>query len=399
MIRYAAGASLAPALALALLATTTAGMAQAATSKAPALTAWVSHETDGGPDGYLTPIDTATNTPGAHIRVGSAPRNVVAAINGKTVYALVVGAEPQSPGSLIPISTATHTKGKPIKIAGGDPIADAITPDGKTIYITNAFSDTVTPVTVATGTAGKPIRVGAIPTELAITPDGKTVYVVNLPVNGTAGTVTPISTATNTPGKPIPVGAGPAAIVITPNGKTVYVSNEISDTVTPISTATNTAGKAIKVGQAPTPMVVTPNGKTLYVANEVSPTVTPISTATNTAGKAITLSSRKGYTNNALAIAPDGKTLYAGGFLATSSTSGYLIPVTTATGAVEKAITVASSPDAIAVTPNGATAYVVCAGVPIAGVPGGVTPVNTATDTALKTIDRGGFPTDILLAP
>jgi DNA-binding beta-propeller fold protein YncE len=152
----------------------------------PALTAWVSHETDGGPNGYVTPIDTATN----------------------------------------------------------------------------AASDTVTPVTVATGIAGKPIKVGSDPSELAITPDGKTVYVVNLPVNGTAGTVTPISTATNTPGKAIPVGAGPAAIVITPNGKTAYVGNAISNTVTPISTVTNTAGKAI------------------------------------------TVSSRKGYSNNALHQAP-----------------------------------------------------------------------------------------------
>jgi hypothetical protein len=49
------------------------------------------------------------------------------------------------------------------------------------------------------------------------------------------------------------------------------------------------------------------------VANEISPTVTPI----NTVGKATTVSTRKGYTNNALAIAPDGKTLYAGCFLAT----------------------------------------------------------------------------------
>jgi YVTN family beta-propeller protein len=395
MIRLGTGA--APAVALALLAATAAGPAQAATSTAPVLTAWVSHQTTGGPNGYVTPIDTATNTAGPHIGVGMAPRNMVASINGKTVYALVVGAEPQSPGSLIPISTATYKKGKPIKIVGGDPSADAITPNGKTIYIVNSFSNTVTPVTVATGTAGKPIKVGNDPEELAITPDGKTVYVVNLPVNGTAGTVTPISTATNTPGKPIPVGAGPAAIVITPNGRTAYISNAISNTVTPISTATNTPGKAIKAGQDPEPMVITPNGKTLYVADEISPTITPISPTTNTPGKAIKASSLTGYHNSTLAIAPDGKTLYVGGFLATSASSGYLIPVTTDTGAVGKAIKVAPYPVAIAVMPNGATAYVVCEGQ--VGVPGGVTPVDTATDAALKTIDRGGEPIDILLAP
>jgi DNA-binding beta-propeller fold protein YncE len=125
--------------------------------------------------------------------------------------------------------------------------------------------------------------------------------------------------------------------------------------------------------------------------------VTPISTATNTAGKAIKVSSLKGYSNNALAIVPDGKTLYVGGFLGTSASSGYLIPVTTATGAVGKVIKVASYPAAIGVTPNGATAYVVCQG--DADVPGGVVPVDTATATAGKTIDRGGEPIDILLTP
>jgi DNA-binding beta-propeller fold protein YncE len=132
-------------------------------------------------------------------------------------------------------------------------------------------------------------------------------------------------------------------------------------------------------------------------ANGTTGTVTPISTATNTAGKAITVSSLTGYENSALAIAPDGKTLYAGGFLATSNEPGYLVPVTTASGAVGKAIKVASDPVAIGVTPNGATAYVVCEG--LSGVPGGVVPVSTATDTALKTIDGGGSPIDILLAP
>lgn len=80
MIRRGIGA--APALALALLAATTAGTAQA-TVNAPALTGWVSHQTNGGPDGYVTPIDTATNTASPHVRVGPAPRNMVAAINGR----------------------------------------------------------------------------------------------------------------------------------------------------------------------------------------------------------------------------------------------------------------------------------------------------------------------------
>jgi len=66
--------------------------------------------------------------------------------------------------------------------------------------------------------------------------------------NEFSDSVTPIRTATNTAGTSITVGSFPAAIAITPNGKTAYVSNVASDTVSPINTGTNTAGTAIPVG-------------------------------------------------------------------------------------------------------------------------------------------------------
>jgi DNA-binding beta-propeller fold protein YncE len=52
----------------------------------------------------------------------------------------------------------------------------------------------VTPISTATKLRGRPIRVGSQPWYLAVTPNGKTVYVPN----ENSGTVTPI--ATNTPG-------------------------------------------------------------------------------------------------------------------------------------------------------------------------------------------------------
>ena len=73
---------------------------------------------------------------------------------------------------------------------------------------------------------------------------------------------------------------------------TAYVVNGSSGTVTPIRNATKTAGKAIKVGSLPDAIAITPDGKTVYVANggdamRTSDTVTPIDTATNKVGKAI----------------------------------------------------------------------------------------------------------------
>ena len=46
------------------------------------------------------------------------------------------------------ITTATNTAGTPITVAR-DPFAIAITPDGKTAYVANQVSGTVTPIAIA----------------------------------------------------------------------------------------------------------------------------------------------------------------------------------------------------------------------------------------------------------
>lgn len=114
---------------------------------------------------------------------------------------------------MTPISTVTNTALTPIAVFHG-PDAIAITPDGKTAYVTCvANGGAVLPIDTATNTVGQAIFGGAPrPDAIAITPDGKTAHVIS----GEARTVTPISTANSTALKPIKVGHDPAAIAITP---------------------------------------------------------------------------------------------------------------------------------------------------------------------------------------
>jgi hypothetical protein len=196
--------------------------------------------------GSIVPFSTATNTPGRPIRVYSGTRPYVVAIvfspGGKTAYVAAgsLGATPPTllnPATVTPINTATGTPGQPIRLSHGESDI-TITPDGKTLYV--AGPDTITPVSTATGTPGPPIRVGTGAGTMAITPDGKTLYVDS---DGPAGgAIVPISTATNRPGQPIPVAADD--IAITPDGKTLYAAARQG--VVPISTATNTPGKPIR---------------------------------------------------------------------------------------------------------------------------------------------------------
>ena len=89
-----------------------------------------------------------------------------------------------------------------------------------TVYVANIESGTVTPIRAATNKAGKAITVGGFPGYIAITPNGKTAYVSN------GSTVTAIRTATNTAFKTI-TWQTPGNIAITPDGKTAYVASGI----------------------------------------------------------------------------------------------------------------------------------------------------------------------------
>jgi DNA-binding beta-propeller fold protein YncE len=239
----------------------------------------------------IVPISTATNATGKPIRVYSGKRPFVAGIvfspGGKTAYVAVgsLGGTPSTllnPATITPISTATNTPGQPIRLRHGVS-GIAITPDGKTVYADSGGGDGrpgyVTAINTATSTPGTPIRVSTGARTMAITPDGKTLYVAG------SDTITPISTATSTPGTPIRVSTGADTMAITPDGKTLYVGSDgpFRGAVIPISTATNRAGQPIPV--AAEAIAITPDGKTLYAAARQG--VVPISTATNTPGKPI----------------------------------------------------------------------------------------------------------------
>ena len=99
--------------------------------------------------------------------------------DGKTAY--VVSACGCAP-VVTPVATATNTPGKPIKI-GGSPWAIAITPDGKTAYVLDNFSAVldpsggftqpparIVPVSTGTNTPGKPIKIGDFTEVIAIAP-------------------------------------------------------------------------------------------------------------------------------------------------------------------------------------------------------------------------------------
>jgi YVTN family beta-propeller protein/VCBS repeat-containing protein len=255
-------------------------------------------------DGLSTTAETITvpvspPTIVATVITGYGPAGIAVAPNGKTVYVSNF-----SSGTVTPIDTTTNTAGTPITVGVSGLEGVVITPNGSTLYVASEQSGTVTPIDTTTNTAGTPITVGGAPFYLTVTPNGKTVYVES-------GAVTPIDTTTNTPGTPITVGLGPASgLVVTPDGKTLYVANFNSGTVSVISTATNTVVDTIGLGPGTDPQAaaVSPDGSLVYVVNDGTGTVSAISTATNTVVGTIPLGTLT--QPQAVAVSTDGSHIY-----------------------------------------------------------------------------------------
>jgi DNA-binding beta-propeller fold protein YncE len=254
--------------------------------------------------------------------------------------------------------------------------AAAATPPAWTAYVVSNSTDAVVPVNTATHAVGAPITVGSGPSAIAIAPDGATAYVADEGTTNTSpGFVTPIDLSTNTAGTAIPVGSGPDAVAITPDGGTAYVGNYNDSTITPVNLATDSAGTPIPVGGAPTSIAIAPDGTTAYVGRAYEAGI-QLDLTTNTVGSGV---SPSGFTS---AISPDGATVFA----TNPQYNGVnVFDTATASGTTVGAL---NSPEGVAVTPDGSTAYV--AYHPFTGTTGALLPIPLADpNTPGAPIDLG----------
>lgn len=298
----------------------------------------------------VVPVDLSSGNAVAKppITVGMFPDAIAVAPGGVMAYVANY-----SSNTVTPIDLQTDTA-LPAIPAGSGPAGIAITPDGHTAYVTDdgsggALGDTVTPIDLRTRKALRPIVVGKGPQGIAITPDGATVLVTDagaIPSLGQAGppgrTVTPIDVATNRAGRPITVGNGPIAVAVTPGG-TAYVANLDSQSVTPVDVATRTASAAIAVPGGPVALLAT--SRAVYVLDAPSSTaagnnVVPISLATGAPGRPISVPKGAQY----LALAPGGSTAWV-----SSLDSGVITPINLSTGHKGASVRVAGGPFAIVV--------------------------------------------------
>ncbi len=281
---------------------------------------------------------------------------------------------------------ATDPEGSTLTYAvTGTPANGAVTVDGAGNY---AYTPT------------QAVRLAASQTPGADT-DSFTVTVSDGQASTPVTVTVPISSTQTTLNTPTTVGTNPSALAV--SGNYAYVANQGSNTVSVIDTrtgqlvdtnlATPTVIDPITVGTSPSAVVATSNGK-VYVANSGSGTVSVISTSTNKVTKTIQV----GSSPQGLAISPDGSKVYvantgSGTVSVINTSSDALVDVNPATWWAVDSIAVGSSPTGLAVSPDGTRLYVANKG------SGTVSVINTANYGVTKTITAGTQPTSVAVSP
>jgi DNA-binding beta-propeller fold protein YncE len=274
---------------------------------------------------------------------------VAAACRAHHVIAYVAVFDSMGAGvnAVVPVDTVTGAVLKPVPVANGEPMAIVAAPDGKLVYAAAMAwpASSVVVISTRTDTVVKTIPVKGpqgMTTVIGITPNGKMLYV------SFGTTVVPIRTADDKVFKPIPGGGSVAGFAFTADSKKLYVNSSYGGSVLPVSTVTNTAGTPIPA--AANSLAMAPDGKTLYAAG--GSTLTPVSTVTDKPGPAISL----GEAVMGVAISPNGRTGYVSNF-GSYAGPGKLFPVNLATGNVRAPIALPGVANWVVFGRHGKTVY------------------------------------------
>ena len=319
--------------------------------------------------------------PSSTIPISGYPSAVAASADGARVYVASRSTTSNQPGTVSVVDSAAQGVVATVA-AGRTPSSVAVSADGTRAYVGNMGDRSVTVVDTTTNTHIATIQNAFStllgPGGLAVSPDGSRVYATAAPTS--AGRVATIDTTTNKVLDNISIGRSTTGVALSSDGAQLYVSNS-DGTLAVIETATKNVAATVALTYAytiasyydnvnipsrqvpaqditvqdPTKgLVVSPDGKTAYVSTDGGPTFVVDLTANKIStvlSLPFSLIPDVSYPQ-AIAISPDGKTVYAPNTI-------YLDIVNTASFATtQKAVQDPLHGTQLAVSPDGKALYV-----------------------------------------
>jgi YVTN family beta-propeller protein len=225
--------------------------------------------------GEIWKFDIITDTFVGKAPAGNASANVVVSPDGSKAYVTNWDITNPNGRAVQVIDTATLTKLQQINV-GLAPHGINFSHDGKRIYVTNYFSDSISILNAADHTEiarvllapdVNPVRSSKYqPLQVALTPDDRFAYVTCF----ASHEVRVIDTAAQNVIAAVPVGKAPFLLEVTPDGQFVYVANQQSDNMSVIRVANNQVIATIESPAFANPhgIAFTPDGRYAYVTNE-----------------------------------------------------------------------------------------------------------------------------------
>ncbi len=282
------------------------------------------------------------------------------------------------------LSTGGALTSKAVPIVNSDtngaPYGVAVSPDGKSVYVTNqdgiSTPGTVSQYDVGPGGGLSPkapatVATGASPFGIALSPDGKSVYVTSYETDtvsqydvGAGGVLSPKTPAT------VSTDANPYGVAVSPDGKSVYVADYGSQDVSQYDVGAGgvlspKTPATVASGLSPDDVTVSPDGKSAYVTNQSDGTVSQYDIGAGGLLKAKTPATvtTSGFADG-VAVSPDGKSVYVADADKTSpnTAAGVVSQFDVGPGGVLSPKTPATAPtgifpERVAVSPDGKSAY------------------------------------------
>ena len=326
----------------------------AAVAADPAVRVFVSDETGGN----VVIVDPESGQVIDRLPVGKRPRGVRLSRDGSQLLVALSGSPIAGPGvdeSTLPppdrsadgvgvIDLASRKLVRTIN-TGQDPEAFDISPDGRTLYVSNEDAAEMSVVDLATGAIRKRVPVGGEPEGVTVRPDGRVVYVTCEADNE----VVAVDTATLEIAGRVKAGPRPRAIVFTDDGATAFVSLETGAAIAVIDGTTHRLSGTIAIPStagtptAPRPMGVelSPDRRQLIVSLGRAMSVGVIDVASRTFVRSI---ENVGTRPWGIGVSPDGRKAYTA-----NGPSGDVSVVDIAAGTIDRRIAVGGSPWGIAV--------------------------------------------------
>lgn len=209
-------------------------------------------------------VDTDSGTLAGEVGTGSIPKEVAVSPDGAWVY---VANWDSNTVTVIDASARKRVKDIPVYAT---PRGMCFTPKGDRAYVCIMGGDTLAEVDVSGGhTVVRQIPCGQNPRHVVLSPDGRTLYVSNnLP-----GTVTVVNREAGTISATIKVGRAARTMDITPDGRYLFVCNYEDGTVGCVDLE---ARREIFTYPTPKPigLCVDARGERLFVSNYSPPQIT-----------------------------------------------------------------------------------------------------------------------------